>query len=124
MIAPSTWVNSPDIMPLEVFCMKRSAGTSQAETGQHVEQRREPRRAAEGEVRFQFGAGMAKSDGGEVLGKVLDRSAGGFRAQHDCSWLTCGQIVEFRLMSSRGLARVVWTRILGDRVESGFLILP
>jgi hypothetical protein len=58
-----------------------------------------------------------------VCGKVLDRSAGGFRAEHDCSQLTCGQIVEFRLMASRGLARVVWTRILGDRVESGFLIL-
>ena len=102
MIERSTWVNSPDIMPLEVFCMKRSAGTSQAETGQHVDERREPRRAAGGEVRFQFRAGMAKSDEGEVCGKVLDHSAGGFRAQHDCSRLTCGQIVEFRLMSSRG----------------------
>ena len=103
--------------------MKRSAGASKSGTGQHVEQRREPRRAAGGEVCFQFGAGTAKSDGGEVCGKVLDRSAGGFRAEHDCSQLTCGQIVEFRLMASRGLARVVWTRILGDRVESGFLIL-
>jgi hypothetical protein len=103
--------------------MKRLAGTSKVGTGQRVEQRREPRRAAEGEVRLQFGAGMATSAGGEVRGKVLDRSAGGFRAQHDCSQLTCGQIVEFRLMSSSGLARVVWTRILGERVESGFLIL-
>jgi hypothetical protein len=103
--------------------MKRSAGTSKSATGQHAEQRREPRRAGGGEVRFQFGAGMVKGDGGEVRGKVLDRSAGGFRAQHDCSRLTCGQIVEFRLMSSSGLARVVWTRILGDCVESGFLIL-
>lgn len=103
--------------------MKRSAGTSKAGTGQYVEQRREPRRAAGGEVRFQFGTGMAKSDGEEVRGKVLDRSARGFRAQHDCSQLTCGQIVEFRLMSASGLARVVWTRILGERVESGFLIL-
>src|SRR6476646_2160627 len=103
--------------------MKRSAGTSKAGAGQHVEQRREPRRAARGEVRFQFGAGMAASDGAEVRGKVLDRSAGGFRAQHDCSRLTCGQIVEFRLTSSSGLASVVWTRILGERVESGFLIL-
>ena len=103
--------------------MKRSAGTSKSGTGQHVEQRREPRRAAEGEVRFQFGAGMPESDAGEVRAKLLDSSAGGFRAQHDCSRLTCGQIVEFRLMASSGLARVVWTRILGDRVESGFLIL-
>ena len=103
--------------------MKRSAGTSKSGTGQHAEQRREPRRAAAGEVRFQIGAGMPSRDGGEVRAKLLDRSAGGFRAQHDCSQLTCGQIVEFRLTSARGLARVVWTRILGDIVESGFLIL-
>jgi hypothetical protein len=103
--------------------MKRSAGTSRSGTGQHAEQRREPRRAAAGEVRFQFGAGMAKGDDEEVRAKLLDRSAGGFRAQHGCSQLTCGQIVEFRLMAAKGLARVVWTRILGDSVESGFLIL-
>lgn len=103
--------------------MKRSAGASKSGTGQHVEQRREPRRAAGGEVRFQLGAGMAKNDGGEVRGKLLDHSAGGFRAQHGCTQLTCGQIVEFRLMAISGVARVVWTRILGDRVESGFLIL-
>jgi hypothetical protein len=80
-------------------------------------------RAAGGEVLFQLGAGMAKNDGGEVRGKLLDHSAGGFRAQHGCTQLTCGQIVEFRLMAISGVARVVWTRILGDRVESGFLIL-
>jgi len=103
--------------------MKRSAGTSKSETGQHADQRREPRRATSGEVRFQFGAGMSNS-GGEVHAKLLDRSARGFRAQHGCSQLTCGQIVEFRLMAAKGMARVVWTRILGDSVESGFLILP
>jgi|SRR5882672_4944070 len=103
--------------------MKRSAGTSKAETGQQAEQRRELRQAASGEVRFQFGAGMSNS-GGEVLAILLDRSARGFRAQHSCSQLTCGQIVEFRLMAAKGIARVVWTRIQGDSVESGFLILP
>jgi len=102
--------------------MKRSAGTSKSGTGQHAEQRREPRQAGGGEIRLQFGAGMAKSD--EVRAKLLDRSARGFRAQHDCFQLTCGQIVEFRLMAAKGVARVVWTRILGDTVESGFLILP
>ena len=103
--------------------MKRSAGTSKSGTGQHAEQRREPRQAASGEVRFQFGAGLSNG-AGEVRAKLLDRSARGFRAQHDCSQLTCGQVVEFRLMAAKGMARVVWTRILGETVESGFLILP
>ncbi len=104
--------------------MKPSAGTSKSRTGQHAEQRREPRRAAAGEVRFQFGAEMPNGGGGEVRAILLDRSARGFRAQHDCSKLTCGQVVEFHLMTAKGVARVVWTRILGDTVESGFLILP
>lgn len=103
--------------------MKRSAGTSKSGTGQHAEQRREPRRSASGEVRFQFGAAMSNG-AREVRAKLLDRSARGFRAQHDCSQLTCGQVVEFRLMAAKGMARVVWTRILGETVESGFLILP
>ena len=104
--------------------MKRAAGTSKSGTGQRAEQRREPRRAAEGEVRFLFGEGMPNNGSREVRGKLLDRSASGFRAQHGCQGLTCGQIVQFRLTASRGQARVVWTRILGDRVESGFLVLP
>ncbi len=104
--------------------MKRSAGTSKSGISQHADQRREPRHAAEGEVSFQFGAGAPNNARGEVRAKLLDRSARGFRAQHNCSQLTCGQIVEFRLTTARGVARVVWTRILGDTVESGFLILP
>jgi hypothetical protein len=103
--------------------MRRSAGTSRSETGQRVEQRLETRRPAEGDVRLVLGEGGAGSD--EVRGTLLDRSANGFRAQHDCPGLTCGQIVQFRLSaSSQGQARVVWTRILGNRVETGFLILP
>lgn len=104
--------------------MKRSAETSKSGTAQHAEQRGEPRRAAAGEVRFHFGAEVPNGGGGEVRAKLLDRSARGFRAQHDCFQLTCGQIVEFHLLTARGVARVVWTRILGDSVESGFLILP
>jgi hypothetical protein len=103
--------------------MTRSAGTSESATGQRAEQRREPRRAAGGEVVFLFDESLPEICPGEVRAKLLDCSASGFRAQHDCAQLTCGQIVKFRLTKSKGLARVVWTRILGDRVESGFLIL-
>ena len=100
--------------------MKKTAGTSRSDTGQHVEQRREPRRTMQGEVRFLLG-----EEAKEVRGKLLDRSASGFRAEHDCPQLTCGQLVRFRLReASKGIARVVWTRISSGRVESGFLILP
>ena len=104
-------------MPKE---MRKSAGTPESETGQRVEQRREPRLATDGEVHFLLGE-SAK----EVRGRLLDRSASGFRAEHNCPELTCGQLVQFRLnSSSMGEARVVWTRISGGRVETGFLIVP
>lgn len=60
----------------------------------------------------------------EVQGRLLDRSASGFRAEHGFPGLTCGQIVEFRINgSAKRQARVVWTRIMGARVETGFFIL-
>lgn len=60
----------------------------------------------------------------EVRGQLLDRSANGFRAEHRSPGLTCGQVVEFRLPASvTGRARVVWTRIAGEHVESGFFIV-
>ncbi|HEY3444628.1 MAG TPA: hypothetical protein VGK29_28010 [Paludibaculum sp.] len=37
--------------------------------------------------------------------------------------LLTGQDVEFEHSAARGRARVMWTRILGSNVESGFLIL-
>jgi hypothetical protein len=105
--------------------MKKPVETSKSDTGQHVEQRREPRRAAEGEIRFSFGQGGGRGHARDVRGMLLDRSASGFRAQHDCAELTSGQVVQFRLTpASKGHARVMWTRIMGDRVETGFLILP
>jgi len=100
--------------------MRKSAETPESETAQRVEQRREPRQAVDGEVRFLLGEGAK-----EVRGKLLDRSASGFRAEHNCPELTCGQLVQFRFQaSSKGVARVVWTRICAGRVETGFLIIP
>jgi hypothetical protein len=91
----------------------------------HIEQRVEPRHAAQGEVWFSFDeGGSAKGRAKEIRGRLLDRSASGFRAEHDCHELTSGQVVRFRLTPSvKGQARVVWTRILEGRVETGFLIL-
>ncbi len=105
--------------------MKRSAEISNPEPDQRVEQRRERRRPASGEIYFSFAQGESKLGSKEVRGRLIDRSASGFRAEHDCAELTSGQVVRFRLAASfKGKARVVWTRIQADRVETGFTILP
>jgi PilZ domain-containing protein len=105
--------------------MKRAAGISDPEPDQRVDQRREPRRPARGDIRFSFPQGEVKLGSREVWGRLLDRSTSGFRAEHDCAELTSGQEVRFRMSASvKGKARVVWTRIQAGRVETGFLILP
>jgi len=55
---------------------------------------------------------------------MLDTNSSGFRTRHSFHALVSGHIVEFAYGSVEGRARVVWTRILSDQVESGFLILP
>ena len=93
---------------------------SKSGTRQPADQRRERRHAAAGEVIFQFGETPK-----EVRAKLIDRSNTGFRAEHNSSELACGQMVEFQFpASAKRVARVVWTRIAGGRVETGFLILP
>ena len=59
-----------------------------------------------------------------VPGEMVDINSSGFRARHGLRALGSGHIVEFAYGSVEGHARVVWTRILSDHVESGFLILP
>ena len=99
--------------------MKKSVAMQRSGTVQCAEQRRERRRAAVGKVIFQFGDAPK-----QVRARLVDRSTTGFRAEHDSSELTCGQLVEFRFgAAAKRVARVVWTRISGDRVETGFLIL-
>ena len=83
------------------------------------ERREEPRFPAKAEVRLRTEAAASPA----VKGTVIDTSASGFRARHDCYDLTSGQIVTFEHRLAAGRARIVWTRIVGDVVESGFLIL-
>jgi hypothetical protein len=59
-----------------------------------------------------------------IEGQLLDIAQSGFRARHECHTLFSGQVVEFQHARAQGRARVVWTRIVGDRIESGFFILP
>jgi hypothetical protein len=85
------------------------------------DRRTQSRRPASGQVelRPQWFASTTS-----VSGQMLDINSGGFRVRHSFQALVSGHIVEFAYGRQRGRARVVWTRILGDQVESGFIILP
>ncbi|HLJ16621.1 MAG TPA: hypothetical protein VKV15_19145 [Bryobacteraceae bacterium] len=84
-----------------------------------IDQRREVRRPANGRVRMWVDEPLPI----EIEGQLVDVSAGGFRAAHGCSSLGSGQLVRFRHNTSTGTARVIWTRIVGPCVETGFLVL-
>jgi hypothetical protein len=75
---------------------------------------------ATGRIRLQ----CADYPGSSIQGVLLDVSANGFRAVHNALALASGQILLFEYSGRRGRARVVWTRIDGDQVQSGFYVLP
>jgi hypothetical protein len=75
--------------------------------------------AAAGRIRLR-GDGLLEAP---VEGRLLDTSAHGFRAVHGCRTLASGQIVNFEHAAATGRARVIWTRIEGDQVQSGFYVL-
>lgn len=62
--------------------------------------------------------------GSSLQGVLLDVSTHGFRAIHNAPTLASGQTVLFEHSGRTGRARVVWTRIDGDQVQSGFYVLP
>lgn len=59
-----------------------------------------------------------------IHGRLIDVSYGGFRMAHSCPELSSGQVVEFSHIESAGRARVIWNRIAGEKVETGFFVLP
>ena len=83
------------------------------------ERRVEPRLRAEGSVTLRL-PGVVPAN---IPGHLVDTASTGFRACHGARNLVSGQIVEFDFEGAHGRARVAWTRILGEEVESGFLIL-
>ena len=83
-----------------------------------AEQRRETRRLGHGNVLVR----SESSGSRDVQGRLVDVSASGFRMAHNCAALTAGQYVAFAHVEARGRARVVWTRILDNSVESGFVL--
>ena len=86
---------------------------------QQHDNRREPRRSAEGAVRVWFQNPQRL----EIHGSLVDISPSGFRMSHEYSALSAGQIVEFAHLEAAGRARVIWNRISNARVETGFLVL-
>ena len=83
------------------------------------ERRAAPRHKAQGVVTLH----PRNCAGEAIAGRLVDISRSGFRALHHAQALTAGQDVEFEIGERPGSARVIWTRISGGRVESGFLIL-
>lgn len=83
-----------------------------------ADKRKEPRRPAEGEVRITLDDPHA-----EIRGTLVDISASGFRASHQHSGLTHGQVVKFKHVVGAGKARVMWNRITEQNVETGFLVI-
>jgi hypothetical protein len=83
------------------------------------EKRREMRQPAEGPVLVRF----ADPQPLEILGQLMDVSPRGFRMTHSNQSLHSGQMVEFSHPLAVGAARVMWNRIMDQRVETGFLIV-
>ena len=84
----------------------------------HDDRRAETRRTATGDVTLWLNGSPLT-----VPGHLIDVTKSGFRARHNAPTLRSSHIVEFEVAGVSGRARVVWTRVLGDQVESGFLIL-
>jgi hypothetical protein len=84
------------------------------------EKRREERRAASGMVRIRFWDPQPL----EIAGRLMDVSESGFRMTHGFPSLATGQTVEFTHEEASGRARVIWNRILEQRVETGFVVIP
>jgi hypothetical protein len=85
-----------------------------------LDRRLEERTVAEGE------AVVVPSDLGSQLveATLMDTSDEGFRIRYaGASPLFSGQEVQFLLLATSGVARVIWTRVLDGSAESGFLIL-
>ena len=83
------------------------------------EKRREVRQPAEGPVLVSFSDPQRM----DILGDLMDLSPSGFRMAHANQSLHSGQIVEFSHHLAVGAARVMWNRIVDQRVETGFLIV-
>lgn len=81
--------------------------------------RSEERFNADGELLLSFDDPAHR----EVNARLVDYSKSGFRATHGYPALSSGQVVRFQRLLAWGNARVVWNRITGEKVETGFVVL-
>jgi len=84
-----------------------------------AEKRREVRGPGHGLAQIRW----SNPQEGNLEGRLKDVSPNGFRIVHSTPNLAPGTLVEFSHFTGRGRARVVWTRIVKDTVESGFLVV-
>jgi hypothetical protein len=88
------------------------------------DKRSEPRWPASGPIFLQpVDPAVPEGTAPFALGSLVDTSEHGFRARHMMPNLNPGQQVRYRHSGGSGLARVVWNRILGSKVESGFFLV-
>jgi len=85
-----------------------------------ADRRRHQRQAASGPITLWW----ADYSPGKIQGRLVDISESGLRIAHGCTALGQGQQVHFHHAGGEGTARTIWTRIVGESVESGLLILP
>ena len=83
------------------------------------ELRKEVRRPADGAVRVRYENPRPV----EIEGRLVDISRSGFRMAHNCVTLASGQVVEFSHPDASGKAKVMWNRVVEQRVETGFLVV-
>ena len=83
------------------------------------ENRREVRQAASGEVSISFTDPAPV----KIRGELVDVSVSGFRARHSFQSLRSGQVVEYSHPFGSGTAQVIWNRIAGTDIETGFVLL-
>jgi len=83
-----------------------------------IDERRRPRRPCSGEVLLLRDAHPFS----EIRGTLRDISEEGFRVAHHCAELSAGQQVRFTHPFAQGVATLMWSRVVGENVESGFLV--
>ncbi len=84
-----------------------------------ADRRSEQRHKGQGPLKLSFDDPSPQ----EITGQLMDYSTHGFRATHAYTALLTGQVVDFRHAVAGGKARVMWNRIAGDSVETGFFVI-
>lgn len=84
------------------------------------EKRREPRRKTSLEAAVRLAGGPEDA---WLPVRLVDVSESGFRLSHMHAGFAAGQLLDFRHPFATGLARVVWNRIIDQRVETGCMVL-